>query len=162
MGSEMCIRDSVYCATCGTESVELMHLYQPMGLARQHSAQSSLLGRMRSHALAGCLLRAAEMYLNVTYSPSACICTVPDGAKKHGTPEEIMEAWNELVCRLQLDTTSRVVCEISPQKCDTIWEEVHLILQTLCCGSLQSNRLQINIGRMQKLMAAYNDEFRKP
>ncbi len=98
-----------YEATREQETIELMHLYVPMGLSRQYGSQGSLLGRMRSHELAACLLAVASSRLEVRYEPENCTCTVPPEAKKHGTPESIMARWKELIASLQVTTGPSLV-----------------------------------------------------
>ena len=91
-------------ATREEETIELMHLYVPMGLSRQHRCQGSLLGRMRSHELGACLLAVASSKLAVRYMAENCTCTVPPESRKRGTPESIMARWSALLEDLNVTT----------------------------------------------------------
>ena len=125
-----------------------MHLYEPMGLSRQHDAQGSLLARMRCHDLAACLLKIAQKHLHMTYSPCACICTVPENAHKKGTPQQIMAAWKSRVSNMRLETTPSFSIDSSMKKRDNQWEQIQDML-TKFSGDV----LQKEILRMKQIMA---------
>ena len=69
---------------------ELMYLYIPMGLERQHKIPSSALARFGSHELAFRFLAVASEELRIGYVGNACTCMIPDDAREHGGPHEIL------------------------------------------------------------------------
>ena len=69
---------------------ELMYVYIPMGLERQHYVQSSVLARFCSHELASCYLAVASERLDVGYLSEACTCIIPEASRKHGGRNEVM------------------------------------------------------------------------
>jgi len=103
------------------EVQELMHIYIPMGLERQHELQSSILGRFRSHELAACFLSVATTELMVGYRAEACTCVLPDEASKHGTATTILTSWQALIEAQQLQPAYAMHCEQG--KCHRTWLE---------------------------------------
>ena len=80
-------------ATRGDVVVQLMYVYIPMGLERQHEIQSTALARFGSHELAYCFLAVASEKLKLGYVDDACTCVIPEGARRHGAKEKIVEQW---------------------------------------------------------------------
>ena len=74
-----------------------MYIYVPMGLERESALQGSILARFRSHELASCFLEVANEELGMGYDPKACTVAIPTNASKHGTREDIVQAWNDLI-----------------------------------------------------------------
>ena len=72
---------------------ELMYLYTPMGLEREHDMQGSVLGRFGSYAVAACFLQVASEKLGVGYTPDACTNVIPEAAQREGSRETIQAAW---------------------------------------------------------------------
>ena len=70
--------------------IELMYVYIPMGLERQHDIQSSVLARFCSHELASCFLAVASEELGIGYVGDACTCIIPETALKSGGRHEIV------------------------------------------------------------------------
>ena len=81
---------------------ELMYIYIPMGLERQHRIQSSVLARFCSHELASCYLAVASEKLGVGYLRDACTCIIPEASQKHGGRTGIMRNWQDLLDRHKL------------------------------------------------------------
>ena len=76
---------------------ELMYVYIPMGLERQHDVQSSVLARFCSHELASCYLAVASESLDVGFLSEACTCSIPEASRKNGGPSEVMRKWYALI-----------------------------------------------------------------
>ena len=78
--------------------IQLMHVYIPMGIERQHDIQSSVIARFCSHEMASSYLEiASEKKLGMGYLNGACTCTIPEEARKHGTRDEILSQWDALI-----------------------------------------------------------------
>ena len=143
----------VFSASCDTQSVELMHLYEPMGLSRQHDAQGSLLARMRCHALAACLLKIAQKHLHMLYMPSACICTVPENSYKKITPQEIQAPWNSRVSNMRLETRPSFNYDFIMDLRDNQWEQIQVMLT-----EFSGDVLQKEILRMKQIMTGLMEQ----
>ena len=79
------------------EVIDLMYIYVPMGLERESALQGSMLARFCSHELASCFLEVASEQLEMSYNSNACTVTIPENARRHGTREDIVQSWNELI-----------------------------------------------------------------
>ena len=76
---------------------QLMYVYIPMGLEREHEMQGSVLARFCSHELASCYLAVASEQLEMGYTRDVCTCTIPEEARKHGSRMAILEKWEALI-----------------------------------------------------------------
>ena len=79
------------------EVIQLMYVYIPLGLERQHDIQCSVLARFGSHELASCFLAVASEELEIGYDGDACTSVIPEAAHKHGSKEEIRRRWGDLI-----------------------------------------------------------------
>ena len=68
-----------------------------MGLERESALQGSILARFCSHELASCVLEVASEQLEMRCDSNACTVAIPEHARKHGTREDIVQSWNELI-----------------------------------------------------------------
>ena len=105
IGTEAC-----YVKQCGTvrpafvweahrdsEITQLMYVYIPIGLEREHEIQGSVLARFGSHQLATCFLAVANEKLQMGYVRTACTCIIPEEARKHGGRAEVLATWEALL-----------------------------------------------------------------
>ena len=85
----------VMTATNKMKAVDLMYLYEPMGLKRQYKHQGSILGRFFNRDLALCFLQVASQELGMKYSKhSVSLPVVPQAiAKEKKTAAEMIEQW---------------------------------------------------------------------
>ena len=85
----------VMTATKNMKAVDLMYLYEPMGLKRQYKHQGSILGRFFNRDLALCFLQVASEDLDMKYSKhSVSLPVIPQAiAKEKKTAPEMIEQW---------------------------------------------------------------------
>ena len=84
------------------EVIDLMYIYVPMGLERESALQGSILARFCSHELASCFLEVASEQLEMRYDSNACTVAIPENVRRHGTREDIVQSWNELIMQRAL------------------------------------------------------------
>ena len=60
------------------KTIDLMYVYQPMGLSREHTSQGSILARFQNMKLALYFLQVASTELGVKYLESACTVAMED------------------------------------------------------------------------------------
>ena len=97
----------VMTATNKTKAVDLMYVYEPMGLKRQFTHQGSILGRFFNRDLALCFLQVASQELGMKYSKhSVSLPVVPQAmAKENKTSAEMIEQWEEARESFAIDET---------------------------------------------------------
>ena len=97
----------VMTATKNMKAVDLMYLYQPMGLKRQYKHQGSILGRFFNRDLALCFLQVASQELGMKYSKqSVSLPVVPQAmAKENKTRTEMIEQWEKARESFAIDET---------------------------------------------------------
>lgn len=108
-----------------SEVIELMYVYVPMGLEREHEIQGSVRARFGLHEVAVCFLATANEKLGMGYVEDACTCTIPENARKHGGRDAILAAWNSLILLQNLEPCYN----INPQLCvlcehDVVWDDI--------------------------------------
>ena len=135
------------------ESIELMHVYIPMGIERQYEKQSCIFGRFRCHELAVCFLVAAKKYLSMGYSSHACKCVVPDEARKNGTPADIMAKWEDLVQQRQLRDAYSLDLNLIVSPTVYGWKETRKVIE-LYVGKIFLESLGIIAEPMQRTNAS--------
>ena len=120
-------------ATRGDTVIDLMYVYIPMGLEREYKIQQSVLARFYSHELAACYLGVAHTFLEVGYVDTACTCTIPEKAKKHGTREDIRAKWDTLIEEHGLTRSHLLACEevTKVSDCSSRWGKIKETIQII-------------------------------
>ena len=85
----------VWTATKDDKAVDLMYLYQPMGLARQYGKQGSILGRFFNREVALSFLQVASQELGMKYTKDSVSLPIMEQAmaKENKTAASILEQW---------------------------------------------------------------------
>ena len=86
----------VLAATKEGKTIDLMYVYQPMGLSRQYDTQGSILARFQDFNLALCFMQVAANHLDVRYMDNACTIAAAAEEATSQEQEELRLHWRVL------------------------------------------------------------------
>ena len=101
----------VLAATKDGKSTDLMYVYQPMGLSRQHVLQGSIFARFKNLHVALSFLQVASTALGIKYMDNACTVPIAEQEGNAEVQKAILSQWQTLKAAYDIEA-----CESSVKK----------------------------------------------